>query len=88
MCVLFEHSGGVFKVGPLSVTGSDIVIEVDHETSLVMAYPPLNSSESGGATSWPVEDDVYSDVLSFAQCERCELTGNGLLHGGGITDSW
>ena len=81
------RSGGAFKVGPLSISGSDIVVELDHETTLEMAYPPLNSTESDSG-AWPVENGVYVDVLTFTNCERCELTGNGLLHGCGIKDSW
>ena len=31
---------------------------------------------------------VYLQVLTYRDCHGCVLTGNGLLHGGGIFDQW
>lgn len=83
--------GGEFKSGPLTVSGVNVTFEVADGASLRMAFPPLASSqqkEAEGASVWPSSSGDYIDVLVFDQCYGCTLTGQGLLHGGGIADQW
>ena len=82
--------GGEFKSGPLTVSGVNVTFEVAGGASLRMAFPPLASQRSKveEAGEWPSSSEAYSDVLVFDHCYGCTLTGQGLLHGGGIADQW
>ena len=72
--------GGAYRTGPLKVHGHGVTLSLSAGSSIVMAYPP---------SKWPSSPDSgMTDVLRFQDCHGCSLTGEGLLHGGGITDNW
>ena len=77
--------GGEYNSGPLVVTGTKVTFEVTAGTSLKMAFPPIDNHDG---STWPSHSGNYIDVLVFKDCNGCTLTGQGLLHGGGIFHEW
>ena len=63
-------AGGAYNIGPMSLRGKGLFLEIGKSSSLVTMSGP------GG---WPVERSGYKAILEFTKCDGCGLIGDGAV---------
>jgi polygalacturonase len=66
--------GGSFNVGPLSIGGSGVRLDIQSGAELVGAFGP---------DGWPHNGSSTPAMITFTDCAGCALTGNGTIWGKG-----
>ena len=63
-------AGGAYNVGPMSLKGTQLFLQIDKGSSLVTM---------SGPDGWPVDKGDYKTILQFTECHGCGLVGEGTI---------